>query len=271
MRALLAGETVTHRDRITVVGAKLYSRPDKPPPLYGAAVSAETARFVGSWADGLLTTAGHDSDEARQVIEAFYEGGGEGRPVIFQAALSWAPTDHEAIDEAMHQWRRCTISGEAAWDLRRPADFDRVAEGLHRDEMRARLPVSESLSFHEDWIGSLLELRPAELHLHQVGRNQHAFIEAFGARVLPGLGAKPSLGLETSSSMAQQHDEGTALDSAPAFRNGRKPGPHIADVQVRVAGPDGMRAVPRGPWTAAEEASDESFPANDPPAANRFD
>jgi hypothetical protein len=58
---------------------------------------------------------------------------------------------------------------------------------------------------------------------------------------------------------------------AAAYRDARKPGPREADVQVRSAGPDGMRSRVRRKWTAADEASDESFPASDPPAANRFD
>ena len=35
---------------------------------------------------------------------------------------------------------------------------------------------------------------------------------------------------------------------------------------VRPAGPDAMRDAPRRPWTREDEASDESFPASDPPS-----
>jgi hypothetical protein len=57
---------------------------------------------------------------------------------------------------------------------------------------------------------------------------------------------------------------------AAAYRNGQKPGPRDADHQVRVAGPDGMRDD-FDRWDYEDEAADESFPASDPPAANRFD
>lgn len=185
-RALFAGETVTHRGRVTVIDAKLYSRPTPPVPLYGAAVSADTARFVGGWADGLLTTASNDSGAVRRVIDAFHDGGGAGKPVVLQAALSWAADDAGALREATDQWAHCLIGGDAMWDLRRPRDFDTVARRATADQLRAVLPISSSLAFHQDWIGRLLDLQPAELHLHNVGRNQREFIEAFGARVLPG-------------------------------------------------------------------------------------
>lgn len=35
---------------------------------------------------------------------------------------------------------------------------------------------------------------------------------------------------------------------------------------IRDAGPDAMRSTPKRDWTKADEASDESFPASDPPA-----
>ena len=59
--------------------------------------------------------------------------------------------------------------------------------------------------------------------------------------------------------------------TAPAFRDRKKPGPAEADVQIRPAGPGAMRDKPKKEWTPEDQAADESFPASDPPAANRFD
>src|SRR5215203_1903773 len=92
IRALLAGETVSHHGRVAVVQAKLYSRPAEPPPLLGAAVTEQTAEEVGAWADGLLTVSA-TADQMRKVVEAFRRGGGEGKRLVAQVGLNWAPTE----------------------------------------------------------------------------------------------------------------------------------------------------------------------------------
>lgn len=56
-----------------------------------------------------------------------------------------------------------------------------------------------------------------------------------------------------------------------ALRGAVAVGPRESVVQVRAAGPSAMRDTVKRPWTSLDEASDESFPASDPPAANRFD
>ena len=58
---------------------------------------------------------------------------------------------------------------------------------------------------------------------------------------------------------------------APAFDDKQKPGPDEAVHQVRPAGPDAMRDKSKREWKKEDEAADESFPASDPPASNRFD
>ena len=49
-----------------------------------------------------------------------------------------------------------------------------------------------------------------------------------------------------------------------AFATGQAPGENFA--KVRDAGPEAMADTPQREWTAEDEASDESFPASDPPA-----
>ena len=55
IRALLRGEEVSHDGHVRVDRARLWTLPATPPPLVGAALSEETARWCGGWADGLIT------------------------------------------------------------------------------------------------------------------------------------------------------------------------------------------------------------------------
>jgi hypothetical protein len=70
---------------------------------------------------------------------------------------------------------------------------------------------------------------------------------------------------------AEKPEKPEKSEKASAFKDKEKPGPKEADVQVRPAGPDAMRDKPKKDWKPEDEAADESFPASDPPAANRFD
>ncbi|GAB3844500.1 hypothetical protein GCM10029963_21280 [Micromonospora andamanensis] len=74
IRALLAGEEVSHDGLVRVDRAKLWSRPEQPPALVGAAVSVATARWCAEWADGLITVNA-PTDHLRRMIDA-YRGAG---------------------------------------------------------------------------------------------------------------------------------------------------------------------------------------------------
>ena len=183
IRALFAGETVTHRGRVTVIEAKLYSRPARPVPLLGAAVTPATAAFVATWADGLLTTSGGDIEATRKTVDAFRDAGGQGKPVYLQHALSWAPTEEQAVSEALHQWGAACIGGEVNWDLRRPADFDLIGKSAREEDIRQTLKVSADISQHLAWLDDVIRIGADHVYLHNVGRNQREFIEQFGSRL----------------------------------------------------------------------------------------
>src|SRR5688572_16088344 len=92
IRALWAGETVTRRGKVRVEEARVYSRPAEPPPLLGAATTPETAEWVGGWADGLLTVSA-DPPALREVVNAFRQAGGAGKPMYLQAMVGYDPDE----------------------------------------------------------------------------------------------------------------------------------------------------------------------------------
>lgn len=186
IRALLAGETVTHRGLVTVEEARLWTLPDDPPLLLGAAISEETARWLGSWADGLITVAA-EPDTLRGVVDAFREGGGEGKPMYLQVALSWAESDEAALDIAHDQWRPAGLGSHALADLRSPAAFDAASAAVPREAVASSVRVSSDPGRHAAWLAADLELGFDRLYLHNVNREQEPWIELFAREVLPQL------------------------------------------------------------------------------------
>jgi probable non-F420 flavinoid oxidoreductase len=188
MRALFAGEVVDHEGLVHVDRARLWTLPPEPPSLIGAAVSPETARWCGGWADGLVTI-NQPRDTLERVIEAFREGGGEDRPVHLQVHLSWAPAEDEARRIAHDQWRTNVFPPPLCWDLETVEQFDLAAQHVREEDVRKAVLVSSDLGQHAGWLAELAELRFEEIHLHHVGQDLSPFIDAFGEHVLPELAA----------------------------------------------------------------------------------
>ena len=187
MRALWAGETVTHRGRVTVEEAKLYSRPAEPPKVIGAALSPETAEWAGGWADGLITVVG-EREGMREIVDAFRRGGGEGKPLYLQAQLSFGKTDDEALEAAWRQWHAAMFPSPVLAELKMPAEFDAAGEYVRRDDVARKMRVSADPERHLEWLLGDRELGFEEIDLHCVNRGgQERFIDVFGERVLPEL------------------------------------------------------------------------------------
>ena len=187
MRALFAGETVSHDGLVRVDRARLHTRPAEPPPLVGTAVSVETAGWVGTWADG-LATVNQPHDKLREMIAAFRAAGGEEGRLVLQVHLSWAPTEEEAMAIAWDQWRGNVFPPPTCWDLETLEEFDALAEA-ESDEHKVRdtVLVSADLDRHVRWLREYAELGFDEINLHHVGQDLEGFIDAFGAHVLPEL------------------------------------------------------------------------------------
>ncbi|QDV38395.1 TIGR03885 family FMN-dependent LLM class oxidoreductase [Tautonia plasticadhaerens] len=187
IRALWAGETVNHDGLVRLRDARLYTRPETPPPIYGAALTPETAEWVGSWADGLITVSG-PRDAQCKIIDAFRRGGGAGKPVAEQVALSWADTEAEALRAARRNWPVAAVDLGKNQDLPLPSDFDRETAHLSPEGMADLIRVSSDLDRHAEWLRADSELGVDAVYLHPVGPDPASFIDAFADRVLPALG-----------------------------------------------------------------------------------
>ena len=185
IRALLRGEEVSHDGLVRVDRARLWTRSAEPPPLIGAAVSVATAGWCADWADGLITVNA-DHEHLRQMIDAYRGAGGRG-PLHLQVHLSWAPEQAEAEAIAHEQWRSNVFPPPACWDIDSAETFDAVSEEVTLDQVRRGVLVSNDLGWHAEQLAGYAGLGFDQIALHHVGQQQEAWIDAFGAKVLPQL------------------------------------------------------------------------------------
>lgn len=183
IRALLRGEEVTHRGLVTVDRARVWTRPEEPPPLVGAAVSEATARWCAEWADGLITVNA-PVERLRAIRDAYLEAGGRGK-LHLQVHLSWADTEEEAAAVAHEQWRSNVFPPPVCWDLDLAETFDVVSERVTVEQVAEVVNISADPSWHAKALREYADLGFDEIYLHHVGQEQERFLDTFGERVLP--------------------------------------------------------------------------------------
>lgn len=185
IQRLLDGEEVSARGHVRVDRARVWSLPNTPPLLFGAAVSEATARIVGSWADGLITV-NQPPETLERVIGAFREEGGD-KPAYLQVHLSWANTEEHAMAVAHDQWKTNVFGPTLTWNLETPDQFDEAAQLVRPEDVRQAVLVSSELDQHIAWLTRYAEIGFEHIYLHHVGQEQAEFIRVFGEQVIPAL------------------------------------------------------------------------------------
>jgi G6PDH family F420-dependent oxidoreductase len=189
---LFTGNVVKHKgEYFTLESAKLYTRPETPVPIYVATAGPVNAKKTGRFADGIITVGA--ADEKIRMLWARYEEGAReaGKdpsrsPKMLQIHVSWAPTDDEAMNNALREWPNGGMAFPKQ-DIRNPEDFAAMARLVRPEHFRNRCEVSSDLARQTENIQHYVDMGFDEIHLHNVGRNQAEFIEVFGREVLPNL------------------------------------------------------------------------------------
>ena len=189
---LFAGNVTRHRgEHFTLESAKLYTRPETPVPIYVATAGPVNAKRTGKFADGMITVGAAD-EKIGMLWDKFDEGAREagkdpaGKPKILQIHLSWDPDPDVAMDNALREWPNGGMAFPKQ-DIKNPEDFAAMAKLVRPEHFLNRCEVSSELSAQTENIQHYVDMGFDEIYLHNVGRNQFEFIEAFRREVLPNL------------------------------------------------------------------------------------
>lgn len=186
IRSLWKGETVTHKGLVQVQEAKLYTLPAVLPLMIGAALTPETAAWMGSWADGLITVS-QPLPRLKEVVNAFRENGGEQKPLFLKVQLSYHANTAFARADAFAQWHSNIFSSAILSELSTPAQMEQAAAFIRPEDLDPYVHISASPEQHVDWLHQYIQIGFDTIILHNVNTQQESFIETFGEKVLPVL------------------------------------------------------------------------------------
>jgi coenzyme F420-dependent glucose-6-phosphate dehydrogenase len=192
IQKLFSGKDVKHSGRFfTLETTRLWTMPDAAPPIFVATSGPITAKRAGKTVDGIITP-GATVEKIAGLLAKFDEGAKEAGkdpstlPKILQLHLSWAPTNEEAMTNAMTEWPNGGMKFPKQ-DIRSPFDFEQLAKLVRPEDFDGRMLISADLDAHRAEIQKFLDLGIDRIYLHNVGRNQTEWIDAFGQEVLPKL------------------------------------------------------------------------------------
>ncbi|HEY7023338.1 MAG TPA: TIGR03557 family F420-dependent LLM class oxidoreductase [Candidatus Limnocylindrales bacterium] len=187
---LFTGKDVKHDGRFfKMETVRLWTMPDAPPPIYVATAGPITAKRTGQVAQGLITVGAPEGklDLIRSRCEDGRREAGldtSDFKYILQLHLSWAETDEKAMSNAMEQWPNGGMKFPKA-DIRSPMDFEQMSRLVRKEDFEGRMLISSDLEAHRREIQRFADMGFHKIYLHNVGRNQKEFVEAFGREVLP--------------------------------------------------------------------------------------
>ncbi|HET7173495.1 MAG TPA: TIGR03557 family F420-dependent LLM class oxidoreductase [Nocardioidaceae bacterium] len=194
IQALFSGRDVKHDGRyFRLESTRLWTMPPAPPPILVGTAGPVTARRAGERCDGIITP-GAPTEKVAGLLARFAAGARgtgkdpEGMPKIVQLHLSWAPTDEEALQNALQQWPNGAMPFPKA-DIRSPYDFAALAARVRPEDFAGRLVISADPDAHRAEIQRFLDLGVSAVYLHNVARDQETWLEVFGREVLPKLHA----------------------------------------------------------------------------------
>jgi TAT-translocated FGD2 family F420-dependent dehydrogenase len=192
MRRLWSGEWVeTEGPEFPLPGARLYTRPPGPVPVYVAASGPRSAALAGELGDGWITNAAElparpvvaeayasglaksdgEREERRLLVEMYAVVGDEAEALEWARLWQFGPVMMDVID--LHDPR----------EIQRRAEAESPLEGVVRQWV-----VSRDAEAHVERVRGLFEAGATDVYVHSPQGDQRRVMDFYSREVLPALG-----------------------------------------------------------------------------------
>jgi len=183
IQALWEGDATSVYGRyFTVEDAKIYTLPQKLPPIIISAFGPRSARLAGEIGDGLVSLAPQKS-----LLDTFEQAGGKSRPKYCQIHVCYDTDKEQAKQTVLEQWPNSGLPGQLSSELRLPVYFEQAAGLLDKESAAKNVVCGDD---PEEFIAEFEKFKQTgydHVYFHQIGEKQEEFIDFAADRLLPNL------------------------------------------------------------------------------------
>lgn len=181
IRRLWSGEEYTyHGQHFTVESARLYTRPEAPPPIVVAATGPKSARLARE-NDGLVVTG-----PSSELIESVRSENPDAA-VYGQVTLCWDPDEQKARETALEWWPISALSWPIRTNLATPDLIDDAVEHVGMEAVTQKIVCTSRPDPIVETIRTYAEAGIDHIYMHQVGPRQQEFLDFFARELKPAL------------------------------------------------------------------------------------
>jgi len=192
IRALWSGDEVSFEGNYYETRkARLYTRPQRPIPLYVSSMVPNSAWFAGRHGDGLLTVGGQADYVYQEILENFAEGARQvGKdpakmPRLIELGVAYTDDEQQAIEARKKYWAGTYVPALYNQNIYTPAMSAQNGWVVGSETIKQVSCISADPEAHVRFALRHLQLGFTTLLFHCAGPDQRAFLEGYGRDVLP--------------------------------------------------------------------------------------
>ena len=179
IRELHGGGVVSHHGRhYTVEGARIYTLPAEPVPIYISGFGPKATRLAGRLGDGFVCTMPDAG-----LVNTFRESGGGGKPAQGGFKVCYADTSDDGLATAHRLWPNTQLPGELAQILPLPRHFEQASELVTQEMMSGTLPVGPDPEQYRETAQVYVDAGFDEVYVAQIGPAQDEFFGFWRTKV----------------------------------------------------------------------------------------
>ncbi|GAA2699789.1 TIGR03557 family F420-dependent LLM class oxidoreductase [Micromonospora olivasterospora] len=183
MRKLWRDRFVNHHGRhYTVEHARIYTRPDTPPPVYVSGFGPKSVDLAARIGDGFVCTM-PDAD----LVRRFRDNGGGDKPCQAGFKAAYADSEDEGARIAYERWPNAGVPDELSQVLPSPRHFEQAGQLVQPEMMKESFVCGNSADAHLEMIDQYAKAGFDEVYVANTGPNYQGLFDLYQREVLPRL------------------------------------------------------------------------------------